>query len=225
MVINFILSVCYVFAFGIIFLLCMIDFWLLNTSTREIQTSLLGPAHLSPNLMALAASSPLHAVPPAPALHTPPEKRGGTPSTGCTAGRHSVAHPSRWSGPPPSQHDSTSGDQVLGSQRPAVPAVQHDSDSTSGPRLRAFCCAGSSLCRAHCLCLCRSAVQVTSARSPRLTASAVQVLAFCCPRLRASRRMCIPSFGIPSLLPCWYSKLNVPLWSQKSVLDRVWSKP
>jgi hypothetical protein len=203
----------------------MIDFWLLNTSTREIQTSLLGPAHLSPNLMALAASSPLHAVPPAPALHTPPEKRGGTPSTGCTAGRHSVAHPSRWSGPPPSQHDSTSGDQVLGSQRPAVPAVQHDSDSTSGPRLRAFCCAGSSLCRAHCLCLCRSAVQVTSARSPRLTASAVQVLAFCCPRLRASRRMCIPSFGIPSLLPCWYSKLNVPLWSQKSVLDRVWSKP
>ncbi|XP_035822985.1 aldehyde dehydrogenase family 7 member A1-like isoform X1 [Zea mays] len=95
--------------------------------------------------MALAASSPLHAVPPAPALHTPPEKRGGTPSTGCTAGRHSVAHPSRWSGPPPSQHDSTSGDQVLGSQRPAVPAVQHDSDSTSGPRLRAFCCAGSSV--------------------------------------------------------------------------------
>jgi hypothetical protein len=128
MVINFILSVCYVFAFGIIFLLRMIDFWLLNTSTRaaatiQIQTSVLGPAHLSPNLMALAASSPLHAVPPAPALHTPPEKRDGTPSTGCTAGRHSAAHPSRWSGPPPSQHDSTSGDQVPGSQRPAVPAV------------------------------------------------------------------------------------------------------
>jgi hypothetical protein len=30
MVMNFLLSVCYVFAFGIIFLLRMIDFWLLN---------------------------------------------------------------------------------------------------------------------------------------------------------------------------------------------------
>jgi hypothetical protein len=30
MVMNFLLSVCYVFAFGIIFLLHMIDFWLLN---------------------------------------------------------------------------------------------------------------------------------------------------------------------------------------------------
>jgi hypothetical protein len=30
MVMNFLLSVCYVFAFGINFLLRMIDFWLLN---------------------------------------------------------------------------------------------------------------------------------------------------------------------------------------------------
>ena len=37
MVMNFLLSVCYVFAFGIIFLLRMIDFWLLNNISSKIK--------------------------------------------------------------------------------------------------------------------------------------------------------------------------------------------